>query len=302
VKAGRVQVLIGLLAVAAISALGYLGWLGRAAIEFQARLLLDRYVPFVLAASEERALLPGARFQECASCPGMVIVPGGEFMMGSLAAEGRRSEQPQHKVVIERAFAVSRFELTFSQWDACIAHGGCTHRPDDRGWGRGSFPVTDVSWDDARQYVAWLSKQTGRDYKLLSEAEWEYAARAGSKRRFPWGDDLGKGLANCPGAETPWDDKQPAPVGSFEANAFGLHDMIGNLWEWVEDSWHGNYSGAPSRGESWPAGDATKRVLRGGSYALTAGECYTAFRDFARPPEFRNYIFGIRVARTLRTD
>ena len=300
VRTGRIQVLIGLLAVAAISAVGYLAWLGRAAIEFQARLLLDRYVPMALTTAVEEALLPGARFSECASCPEMVVVPKGEFLMGSPPGQGRRSERPQHKVVIARTLAVSRFEVTFSQWDACMAHGGCTYHPDDRGWGRGALPVTDVSWNDARQYLQWLSKQTGREYRLLSEAEWEYVARAGSTSTYPWGSELGENRANCPGAGTKWEDKQPAPVGSFAANGFGLYDMIGNLWEWVEDNWHPDYTGALTSAAVWPGGDGSKRVLRGGSYAVTGGMCYTAFREFERPPEFRNYIFGIRIARTLK--
>ena len=299
VRVGRTQVLIGILAVAAISAVGYLGWLSRAYVEFQSRLLLDTYAPTVLSASTERTLVTGQLFRECASCPEMIVVPAGEFLMGSAGGEGRRSERPQRKVTIARSFSVAKFEVTFAQWDACIAHGGCTHRPDDRGWGRGLLPVTDISWNDAQQYVKWLSKHTRKQYRLLSESEWEYSARAGSTSRYPWGHDLGKVNANCAGSGNQWDDRQPAPAGSFPPNAFGLHDMIGNLWEWVEDNWHADYNGAPQDGSVWHEGDASQRVMRGGSYGRTAGECHSAFRDFARPPAFRNYIFGIRVARTL---
>jgi formylglycine-generating enzyme required for sulfatase activity len=298
VRVGRAQVLVGLLIVALISGAGYLVWLNRNYLQFQTNLILDTYIPTVLSASTERELMPGRAFQECASCPQMIVVPAGEFLMGS-PGEGADSERPQHSVRIEQAFAVAKFGVTFDQWDACIAHGGCTHHADDRGWGRGLIPVTDISWNDAQQYITWLSKQTNKHYRLLSEAEREYAARAGSNTKYPWGDDLGKGNANCPNGGSQWEDKQPAPVGSFPPNAFGVYDMIGNLWEWVEDNWHPNYDDAPQTGSVWAGGDSSQRVTRGGSYANTAGECYTAFRDFARPPDFRNYIFGIRVARSL---
>jgi formylglycine-generating enzyme required for sulfatase activity len=302
VRVGRTQVLIGLLAAAVLAGIGYLGWANRAALEFQSRLLLDDLTPAfvsVLSPSAERAMHTGESFKECASCPEMVVIPAGQFLMGSAARDGPDSELPQHEVAIATRFAVSRFLITFDQWDACLAHKGCNHRADDRGWGRGLIPVTDVSWSDARSYVEWLSKQTGRPYRLLSEAEWEYAARAGSKTQYPWGDELGQDNANCPGSESQWADKQPSPVGTFAPNVFGLYDMIGNLWEWVEDNWHPDYVGAPRDGSVWQGGDAAQRVLRGGSYAVTAGECNSSFRDFARPPDFRNYIFGVRVARSL---
>jgi formylglycine-generating enzyme required for sulfatase activity len=298
-RAGRTQVLIAILVAAATLSVGYLGWVNRSRLEFQARLMLDTVVPAALSESSERDLKSGQSLKECASCPEMIVIPAGSFVMGSPDDEGTDSERPQHKVTISKRFAVSRFLVTFAQWDACMAHGGCEHPADDRGWGRGLIPVTDISWNDAQRYVAWLSKQTGKQYRLLSEAEWEYAARAGRDDRYPWGSDLGVGRANCPGWGSEWEDKQPSPVGTFPPNSFGLYDMIGNLWEWVEDSWHPDYDGAPQDGSVWGGGDDSKRVTRGGSWGVTAGECYSAYRDFARPPDFRNYIFGIRVARTL---
>ena len=298
VRVGRTQVLIGILIVLLISGVSYLGWINRSNLEFRGRLLLDTYIPTVLSISTERGLTPGQSFKECASCPEMIVVPAGEFLMGSPKREGRSSEHPQHKVKIARPFAVSKFLITFDQWDACMAHGGCTHRADDRGWGRGLLPVTDISWEDAQGYVTWLSKQTVKQYRLLSEAEWEYSARAGSHTKYPWGDEIGVGNANCPGCGSQWDDKQPAPVGSFPPNSFGLYDMIGNLWEWAEDNWHADYNGAPEDGSAWRGGDTSRRVTRGSGWG-GIGDSYSSFRDFARPPAFRNYIFGIRVARTL---
>jgi formylglycine-generating enzyme required for sulfatase activity len=298
VRVGRTQVLIAILVVTATASAGYLAWVNRSRLEFQARLMLDR-IPAALSESAERSLAAGQTLKECASCPDMVVITAGGFLMGSPDHEGDDSERPQHRVTLSRRFAVSRFLVTFAQWDACVAHGGCEHRADDRGWGRDLLPVTDVSWDDAKSYVAWLTKQTGKLYRLLSKAEWEYAARSGSNERFPWGSDLGVGKANCPGWGSEWEDKQPSPVGTFPPNSFGLYDMIGNLWEWVEDTWHQDYNGAPQDGSVWAGGDDSQRMTRGGSYAVTGGECYLAFRNFARPPNFRNYVFGIRVARTL---
>ena len=128
-----------------------------------------------------------------------------------------------------KPFAVSKFEVTFDDWDACVAYGDCNPVVRDSGWGRGRQPVINVTWDDAQRYVAWLSRMTGRTYRLLSEAEWEYAARAGTQTAYSWGDEIGKGNANCHGCGSQWDRRQTAPVGSFAANAFGLYDMLGNV-------------------------------------------------------------------------
>ena len=158
-------------------------------------------------------------------------------------------------------FAVSKFEVTFDEWDACFELGGCLVNAADQPshaalpgpWGRGKRPVINVSWGDAQEYVAWLSKETGKSYRLLTEAEWEYAARAGSTTNYSWGDDIrkeGKVMANCNGCGSEWDNQKTAPVGSFAANAFGLHDMHGNVWELVEDCWSENYDGAPVDGSA----------------------------------------------------
>ncbi len=198
------------------------------------------------ASAWERALKAGNSFKECGDCPEMIVVPAGRFLMGSPAGQGYDSERPAHEVTIAKPFAVAEFALTFDEWDACAAHGDCNPRVDDEGWGRGRRPVINVSWDDAQAYVKWLSRITGKRYRLLSEAEYEYAARAGTRTAYPWGDEIrlnGKPMPNCSGCGSQWDGKQTAPVGSFTANRFDLYDMVGNVWEWTEDCWNDSYEG-----------------------------------------------------------
>jgi formylglycine-generating enzyme required for sulfatase activity len=245
------------------------------------------------------ALSPPRSFKDCAGCPEMVVVPAGEFMMGSLDTEGgrERDEGPRHRVTIAKPFAVSRFEVTFEEWDACFDGGGCQHRPPNE-WGRGRHPVIHVNWIHAKQYVAWLSKQTGKPYRLLSESEWEYAARAGSDTVYSWGNRIRIGNANCYGCGSEWDNRQAAPVGRFPANAFGLHDMHGNVWEWVEDCWPRSYDGAPADGSAWTAGDCNARVVRGGSWKTDPQYLRAAYRD-RNTPAGRNSGLGFRVKRTL---
>ena len=224
----------------------------------------------VLTADDERAIAakPASEFKECTTgCPVMVVLPPGKFMMGSPKNESDldASERPQREVTITRPLTVSKFEVTFENWDACVAATACRKVSDS--WGRGRMPVINVSWRDAKQYVGWLARLTGKDYRLLSEAEWEYGARAGSKTRYSWGDDPGKGNANCDGCGSRWDLQQTAPVGSFRPNEFGLYDMHGNVWEWVEDVWHSSYDGALNDGSAWlEGGDPSFRVIRGGSW------------------------------------
>ncbi|MEY4680681.1 MAG: hypothetical protein RLZZ276_2330, partial [Pseudomonadota bacterium] len=184
----------------------------------------------------------------------------------------------------------------FAEWDACVAQGGCSHRPDDRGWGRGRQPVMNVNWDDAQQYVAWLSRKTGKAYRLLSEAEWEYAAQAGIGREAKV--TPGAGEANCDGCGSRWDGKQTAPVGSFAANAFGLHDMLGNVWEWTADCWNDSHAGAPADGSARQGGDCSRRVLRGGSWNYGPELTRSADRGWGTSGLRSGYV-GFRVARTL---
>jgi formylglycine-generating enzyme required for sulfatase activity len=230
----------------------------------------------------------------------MVVVPAGKFIMGSPPEEEGRddSEGTQHEVTIVKPFAVSKFEVTFDDWDACVAYGDCP-RVSDSSWGRGRRPVINVTWDDAQHYVAWLSRMTGRIYRLLSEAEWEYAARARTETAYPWGDEIGTNNANCNGCGSQWDNKQTAPSGSFAANAFGLYDMPGNAWEWVEDCFHPNYSGAPEDGSAWrTGGDCTRRILRGASWYIRPDSLRSAHRGWLSS-DYRNNDDGFRVRRTL---
>ena len=158
--------------------------------------------------------------------------------------------------------------------------------------------MINVSWEDAQGYVRWLSRKTGEEYRLLSESEWEYVARAGTRTRYWWGDEIGRNRANCDGCGSRWEDRQTAPVGSFSANGFGLHDVHGNVWEWVEDCWNESYAGAPRDGSAWESGECGRRVLRGGSWYNNLRYLRSAFRG--RNSAGNRYMFiGFRVARTL---
>ncbi len=282
-----------------------IGWINQAYIKDQWRwyAVTSPYQrtevrPYVLTEERERALKPLDSFRECSrDCPEMIVVPAGAFMMGSPKAAGGADEYPQHQVTFDHPFAVAKFELTFGEWDACAAFGDCDPHIDDSGWGRGRQPVINVTWDDARRYAAWLSRMTGKSYRLLSEAEWEYAARAGTRTAFSWGDKLGKGNANCDGCGSQWDGKQPAPVGSFSANAFGLHEMHGNLREWVEDCYQKSYDGAPKDGSAWISSECHYRVVRDGSWGYpNLPRSASRWRD---TPADRSLNTGFRVARTL---
>jgi formylglycine-generating enzyme required for sulfatase activity len=257
----------------------------------------------VLTAVKERTLKPGDSFKECAQdCPEMIVVPAGSFKMGSLPTDKDvvPSELPQHNVTIGKPFAVSKYELTFADWDACVTGGGCNgYKPVDQGWGRDQQPVINVNWDDAQAYVAWLTAVTGKTYRLLSEAEYEYAARAGTTTAYPWGDDIGKNNANCDGCGSKWDFTRTAPVGWFAPNKFGLYDMVGNVWGWTEDCVHDNYNGVPTDGSAWvTGGDCSNRILRGGSWGTTPDDLRSAARG-GIPTVDRNHFIGFRIGRTL---
>ena len=253
------------------------------------------------------ASTPGSVFKDCSDCPEMVVVPSGSFMMGSPTSEPGRydNEAPVHRVTIPAAFAVGKYEVTFEEWDACVSSGGCrAYRPADEGWGRGRRPVINVSWDDAKSYVEWLSRETGKGYRLLSESEWEYVARAGTMTAFYTGARITaseayfNGRLTYNGSSTGEDRRRTIPVGSFGPNQFGLHDVHGNVWEWVEDCWNGSYSGAPVDGEANTTGDCSRRVLRGGSWFSRPRNLRSAIRNRFRIG-YRSSFFGFRVARTL---
>jgi formylglycine-generating enzyme required for sulfatase activity len=230
----------------------------------------------------------------------MAVIPPGSYLLGAPESESGASsdEKPQHRVRIAQPFAIGRYAVTFEDYDRfCVET--CRQQPVDRGWGRGRRPVIDVSWEDAVAYGDWLSAQTGQTYRLPTEAEWEYAARAGTATAYWWGDEIGRGNANCDGCGSQWDDKETAPVGSFKPNAFGLFDTAGNVWEWVADCFHDNYKGAPADGSTWDAsGSCPARVLRGGCWNSYSRNLRSANRLRYGTGD-RGYDIGFRVARTL---
>lgn len=302
-RARRVKVIVGLMLVGlvALGGLSYGGWLNRSYLMVQGRRLLDLYMPAALSAEQERGLKPGDRIRECASCPEMVVIPAGEFLRGSPDNEGRDDERPRQKAFIARAFAVSLFEITFEQWDGCVAHGGCAYEAKNQAWGRGLQPVNRVSWNDANAYVAWLSRQTGKQYRLLTEAEWEHSARAGAATRYAHGDDAASLHEHAWYALN--SENRPRPVGTRKANRFGLFDMGGNLWEWVQDCYTESYDGAPIDGSAVlksldDDADCIFRVLRGGSWFSQADDIRPAAR-YGYTARFRNDNHGFRVARTI---
>ncbi len=254
-------------------------------------------------------MTPGSVFRDCDKCPEMVVIPVGQFHMGDVSGEGHESERPVHRVTIDYPFAVGKYEVTFDEWEACVAAGGCSHRPDDESWGRGTRPVINVSWEDAQEYGKWLSRKTGQFYRLLSEAEWEYVARAGTTTKYWWGNVASHDYANygkelndydcCGGLATGADRwVYTAPVGSFQANAFGVFDTVGNVWEWVEDCWNDDYKGALTDGRVWMSLMCRLRVVRGGSWYGLPESVRPANRYWGDPDDRVSNV-GIRVARTL---
>jgi formylglycine-generating enzyme required for sulfatase activity len=232
--------------------------------------------------------------------PEMVVIPSGKFRMGDIQGRHGKDEQPIHEVQIRRSFAVSRYEITFDQYDQFAkATGG--KLPDDEGFGRGRLPVIFVSWNDAVAYAEWISQQTGKRYRLPTEAEWEYVARAGTETASGWGNEMKQGLANCIGCGTPWDNKQTAPVGSFKPNPFGLYDTAGNVIEWIQDCWHENYEGAPLDGSAWEqkdGGDCGRRGLRGGHWRVAQDFMRSSFRMWNRST-VRRHALGFRLVREI---
>ena len=225
----------------------------------------------------------------------MVSIPGGTFRMGDMSREGYDDERPVNSVTVP-AFRMGKYEVTFTQWDACVADGGCgDYRPDDEGWGRGDRPVINVSWNDVQGFIDWLNDKTGGNFRLPTEAEWEYAARAGSTTKYNWGNNIGHNLTNCDknGCGDQWE--YTAPVGSFPANAWGLHDMHGNVWEWAQDCWHGSYEEAPDDGSAWTSGDCDWRVRRSGSWFDQWSQLASANRTPNKRPD-RFHILGFRLA------
>jgi formylglycine-generating enzyme required for sulfatase activity len=229
----------------------------------------------------------------------MIVLPAGSFTMGSPATNEGNFLAEQHPVTIPRPFAVSKYEVTFADWDACARYGDCEPDITDSNFGRGRQPVINVTWYHAQQYVGWLSRMTGKIYRLLSEAEYEYATRAQTQTVYPWGNEVRSNNANCIGCGSQWDGRQPAPVGSFAPNPFGLYDMVGNIWKWLQDCEHSNYKNAPKDGSAWiEQGECKFRMVRGGSWANHPAQLRSAFRN-SDSDTFRNSRLGFRIARTL---
>jgi formylglycine-generating enzyme required for sulfatase activity len=249
---------------------------------------------------------PGTVFRDKDAewCPELVVTPPGEFMMGSTEAERQwaieqgakrewlEREKPQHLVRIAYPLAVGRYPVTFEEYGHFARTTGRA-QPEDGEWGRGRRPVINVDWEDAKSFAAWLSVQTGQSYRLLSEAEWEYACRAGTTSRYWWGDEITPENANY-GPNV----GKTTEVGEYPANLFGLYDMHGNVWEWVEDWWQHSYKGAPPDGSAWTVGNTSRRALRGGSWSRNQAGVRSASRT-GRTTDFRESKIGFRVARPL---
>ena len=285
-----------------------IGWIASSII------ILFLSLPTIVFADTYRV---GDTFRDCATCPEMVVVPSGSFMMGSPADEPNRedNEGPQHRVTISKPFAVGKYGVTRGQFTAfvdatgydagnsCWIWDGSQWREGSNNWRNPGFtqsdthPVVCVSWNDAKAYIDWLSKKTGQNYRLLSEAEWEYVARAGTTTPYHFGDIIFPSQANYGG-----NNSGTVEVGSYPANAFGLHDVHGNVWEWVEDCWHDNYNGAPSDGSAWindcHDDGKDRRVLRGGSWNYVPWVLRSAVRGWGDARDRVNY-GGFRIARTL---
>ena|SRR5438067_11854974 len=268
-------------------------------------LLIGIAVAVFAFAVSSAASLTAKTFKDCSDCPAMVVIPSGGFTMGSPADELYRGPERQHRVSIS-GFALGKYEVTFAQWDACVADGGCGGvKPDDQGWGRGNSPVIGVNWHDAKAYVEWLSRKTGKHYRLPSESEWEYAARAGTQTPFAFGKTITAEQANFDGSTgygtgpAGKNRQRTTAVGSFPPNRFGLHDMHGNVWEWTEDCWTDEYAAdAPVNGSPHLTANCGGRVLRGGSWEDYPGDIRAAARvgSSAEEPSWSD---GFRVARSL---
>ncbi|MEX3933345.1 SUMF1/EgtB/PvdO family nonheme iron enzyme [Paraburkholderia phymatum] len=238
----------------------------------------------------------GGESKDCAACPVMVSLPAGSFTMGS--NYGDPSEKPPHHVTISTPFAIARYEVTVEQWNACADANGCPKLSSENSSVKNA-PARDLSWDDTQAYVKWLSKATGKTYRLPTEAEWEYADRAGTSTKYWWGDQMRKGVANCKDCGDPYHKEAPEPVGSYAANPNGLYDMNGSVWEWVGDCWHNSYQNAPADGRSWDAPGCNMRVIRGGSWREGNDYMLSSTR-FKYSPSVRQSQNGFRVVKELK--
>jgi formylglycine-generating enzyme required for sulfatase activity len=239
------------------------------------------------------------RVKDCADCPDLIVLPAGRFLMG--ANDERPQFGPQVDVAITQPFALAVSEVSFDQYQRCVDAGACKAVASDHGWGRGPRPVINVSWDDAQRYTAWLSRLSGKKYRLPSEAEWEYAARGGTVSRYPWGPAIGSGNANCRDCGSkPWGGDQSAPVGSFPANQFGFRDMLGNVSEWTADCWFERHQTGETA-QAPRAGDCQKRVTRGGDWYYIPALSTSSAR-MGNVGMIASYTIGFRVARDATAE
>ena len=237
----------------------------------------------------------GTDIRDCPACPVLTVIAPGTFTMGSNTSDP--SEKPPRRVTIDAPFAIGRTEVTVEQWNACVDAGACPRTTDAAR--APNTPARDISWDDAQLYLKWLTKVSGKPYRLPTEAEWEFAARGGTSSRYWWGDDMRRGSANCKDCGEPWQADGPAPVASFAANAYGLHDMNGSVWEWVEDCWHSTYKNAPADARAWTESFCPVHVIRGGSWRDGASYMPATTR-FKYDGSVRHSQNGFRVARDVK--
>jgi formylglycine-generating enzyme required for sulfatase activity len=237
-----------------------------------------------------------AAVKDCDACPLMVALSPGPFTMGSNSSDP--SERPAHKVALRTPFAIGKYEVTVGEWTQCVKASVCPSVPSAAN-AADRLPMRDVSWDEAQLYLKWLSTVSRRPYRLPTEAEWEYAARGGTTTRYWWGEQMKGGNSSCQGCGEPWKADAPPPVGSFVANPFGLADMNGSVWEWVQDCWHSSYKGAPADGSAWADGNCQSRVIRGGSWREDGSYMLSTTR-FKYDASVRQSQNGFRVARALK--
>jgi formylglycine-generating enzyme required for sulfatase activity len=241
-----------------------------------------------LAGCDDTPKEPGAVFKDCGTCPEMVVIPAGSFKMGAMSGRGTPQEKPVHEVKIGYSFAVGKYEVTQAEWGAVMGKTPSEFKSARK-------PVENVSWEDAKSFINKLSEQTGKEYRLLSEAEWEYMARAGSTTKYPWGDEIDSSKAKYDSEDG------TVTVGSYSANAFGVYDTIGNVYELLEDCQHRNYKDAPIDGSAWLSeneGSCKSRVIRGGDWSTPARVLRSALRS-RYTSTFRENFIGFRIARTL---
>lgn len=249
------------------------------------------------AAAPRPVKTDGKAFRDCDQCPELVPLSPGSFVMG--ATGGDSTERPAHRVSIRYPFALGRYEVTVREWSACLKAGGCDYRPRKALAADPQAAMRNVSWRDAQQYVKWLSEVTGHEYRLPTEAEWEFAARAGTRTRFWWGDSVGRGNADCKDCGGEWNRKRPADVDTYAPNAFGLYGMNGGVWEWGGDCWFKTHDKAPADGRAREKKNCTQRVLRGGSWRNEASYIHSASR-FMYDADVRYVVNGFRVARRMK--